>query len=157
MDYQITVSQDTQTTYLNMWKEQMKFNLAPKWWSVVIWICIGIIICGNTLTGETPSSIKRVIKQAAGDTLTFEVKGLVCSFCAHGLSKGIGKMDYTDEKGILVDINNQIVKVVLNKKYRAIPSSVINQTIEVIQDSGYEVHKITYQNRVIMIIPKNKI
>jgi len=27
----------------------------------------------------------------------------------------------------------------------------------VIQDSGYEVHKITYQNRVIMIIPKNKI
>jgi len=21
----------------------MKYNLAPKWWSVVIWICIGII------------------------------------------------------------------------------------------------------------------
>ena len=91
------------------------------------------------------------------DTLTFEVKGLVCSFCAHGLNKGIGKMDYTNEKGIFVDINNQIVKVVLNKKYRAIPSLVINQTIEVIRDSGYEVHKITYQNRVIMIIPKNKI
>ena len=136
---------------------QMKYNLIPKWWSVVIWICIGIIICGNTLTGETPSSIKRVIKQAAGDTLTFEVKGLVCSFCAHGLNKGIGKMDYTDKKSIFGDINKGIVKVVLNKKYRAIPSSVINQTIEVIQDSGYEVHKITYQNRVIMIIPKNKI
>jgi ribosomal protein L24E len=133
----------------------MKFNLAPKWWSILIWICIGIIICGNKLTGETPSSIKRVIKQAAGDTLIFEVKGLVCSFCAHGLSKGIGKMDYTDEKGILVDINNQIVKVVLNKKYKSIPSSVVNQTIQVIQDSGYEVHKITYQNRVIMIIPND--
>ena len=135
----------------------MKYNLAPKWWSILIWICIGIIICGNTLTGETPSSIKRVIKQAAGDTLTFEVKGLVCSFCAHGLNKGIGKMDYTDKKSIFVDINKGIVKVVLKKKYKAIPSSVINQTIEVIQDSGYEVHKITYQNRVIMIIPKNKI
>ena len=123
----------------------MKYNLAPKWWSVVIWILAAIVLCGNQLNSQTYT----------GDTLTFKVKGLVCSFCAHGLSKGIGKMDYTDEKGILVDINNQIVKVVLNKKYRAIPSSVINQTIEVIQDSGYEVHKITYQNRVIMIIPND--
>jgi len=79
------------------------------------------------------------------------VKGLVCSFCAHGLNKGIGKMDYTNGKGILVDINNQIVKVILNKKYKSIPSSVINQTIEVIQDSGYEVHKITYKNKVIIV------
>ena len=124
----------------------MKYNLAPKWWSVVIWILAAILLCGNQLNSQT---------HTAGDTLTFEVRGLVCSFCAHGLSKGIGKMDYTDEKGILVDINNQIVKVVLNKKYRAIPSSVINQTIEVIQNSGYEVHKITYQNRVIMIIPND--
>jgi ribosomal protein L24E len=124
----------------------MKHNLAPKWWSIVIWILAAILLCGNQLNSQT---------HTAGDTLTFKVKGLVCSFCAHGLSKGIGKMDYTDEKGILVDINNQIVKVVLNKKYRAIPSSVINQTIEVIQDSGYEVHKITYQNRVIMIIPND--
>ena len=119
-------------------------DLSPKWWSIAIWILAAIVLCGNQLNSQT---------YTAGDTLTFEVKGLVCSFCAHGLSKGIGKMDYTDEKGILVDINNQIVKVVLNKKYRAIPSSVINQTIEVIQDSGYEVHKITYKSRVIMIIP----
>ena len=132
-------------------KYPMKFNLAPKWWSILFWICIAIIVCGNTLTGETRPSIKRVIKQAAGDTLTFEVKGLVCSFCAHGLSKGIGKMDYTDEKGILVDINNQIVKVVLDKKYKSIPSSVINQTIKVIEESGYEVHKITYKNKVIIV------
>ena len=123
-------------------------DLSPKWWSIAIWILAAIVLCGNQLNSQT---------YTAGDTLTFEVKGLVCSFCAHGLSKGIGKMDYTDDKGILVDINNQIVKVVLNKKYRAIPSSVINETIEVIQDSGYEVHKITYQNRVIMIIPKKKI
>ena len=124
----------------------MKFNLAPKWWSIVIWILAAILLCGNQLNSQT---------YTAGDTLTFKVKGLVCSFCAHGLNKGIGKMDYTDEKGILVDIDNQIVKVVLNKKYRAIPSLVINQTIKVIEDSGYEVHKITYKNRVIMIIPND--
>ena len=116
-------------------------TLLPKWWSIVIWILAIVILCGNQLNSQT---------YTAGDTLTFEVKGLVCSFCAHGLNKGIGKMDYTNGKGILVDINNQIVKVVLDKKYKAIPSSIINQTIKVIQDSGYEVHKITYQNRVIM-------
>ena len=90
-------------------------------------------------------------KYAIGDTLTFKVNGLVCSFCAHGLNKGIGKMDYTDNKSVFVDINNQIVKVVLNEKYKKIPSSVINQTIKVIEDSGYEVHKITYQNKVIIV------
>ena len=118
------------------------YGLLPKWWSVVIWILVAILLCGNQLNSQT---------YTAGDTLTFEVKGLVCSFCAHGLNKGIGKMDYTDNKSIFVDINNQIVKVVLNKKYKSIPSSIINQTIKVIVDSGYEVHKITYQNKVIIV------
>jgi len=27
------------------------------------------------------------------DTLTFKVNGLVCSFCAHGLTKGFGVFD----------------------------------------------------------------
>jgi ribosomal protein L24E len=118
----------------------------------VYWIVGFVVLLGWTdlVWGETPSSIKRVIKQTTGDTLEIEVKGLVCSFCAHGLNKGIGKMDYTDNKSIFVDINNQIVKVVLNKKYKSIPSSIINQIMKVIQDSGYEVHKITYQNKVVM-------
>jgi hypothetical protein len=25
----------------------MKYNLAPKWWSVVIWILAAIVLCGN--------------------------------------------------------------------------------------------------------------
>ena len=45
------------------------------------------------------------------DTLTFKVNGLVCSFCAYGLTKGIGGLPFTDEKSIFVDIENQIVKV----------------------------------------------
>jgi len=119
----------------------------------IYWIVGIVVMLGWTdlVWGETPSSIKRVIKQTSVDTLEIEVKGLVCSFCAHGLNKGIGKMDYTDNKSIFVDINNQIVKVVLNKKYKSIPSSIINQTIKVIEDSGYEVHKITYQNKVIIV------
>ena len=78
-----------------------------------------------------------------GDTLTFKVKGLVCSFCAHGLNKGIGKLDYTDKKSVLVDINNQTVKVVILKE----PD--IEKTIKVITDSGYEISKITYKNEVV--------
>jgi ribosomal protein L24E len=118
----------------------------------VYWIIGIVVLLGWTdlVWGETPSSIKRIIKQTARDTLTFEVKGLVCSFCAHGLNKGIGKMNYTDEKGVFVDIDTQVVKVALNKSYKSIPSSIINQIIKVIQDSGYEVHKITYQNKVVM-------
>ena len=78
-----------------------------------------------------------------GDTIIFKVSGLVCSFCAHGLNKGIGKLDYTDKKSVFVDINNQIVKVVILKE----PD--IEKTIKVITDSGYDISKITYKNEVV--------
>ena len=74
------------------------------------------------------------------DTLTFKVKGLVCSFCAHGLNKGIGKLSFTDEKSIFVDIKNQIVKVALNENYKVVPH--LKQTIELIRETGYEVDKV---------------
>ena len=78
-----------------------------------------------------------------GDTLTFKVSGLVCSFCAHGLNKGIGKLDYTDKKSVFVDINNQIVKVVILKE----PN--IEETNKLIKDTGYDISKITHANEVI--------
>jgi len=78
-----------------------------------------------------------------GDTLTFKVSGLVCSFCAHGLNKGIGKLDYTDKKSVFVDINNQTVKVVILKE----PN--IEETIKLIKDTGYDISKITHANKVI--------
>ena len=74
------------------------------------------------------------------DTLTFKVKGLVCSFCAHGLTKGIGGLPFTDEKSIFVDIQNQIVKVALNENYKVVPH--LKQTIKLIRETGYEVDKV---------------
>ena len=74
------------------------------------------------------------------DTLTFKVKGLVCSFCAHGLNKGIGKLSFTDEQSVFVDIKNQIVKVALNEKYQIVPH--LKQTTELIRETGYEVDKV---------------
>ena len=35
------------------------------------------------------------------DQLVFQVKGLVCSFCAHGLQEGLSKLKFVDKrKGI---------------------------------------------------------
>ena len=93
-----------------------------------------ILLLASILTAQT---------YTVGDTLTFKVSGLVCSFCAHGLNKGIGKLDYTDKKSVFVDINNQTVKVVILKE----PD--IEKTIKVITDSGYDVSKITHANEVI--------
>ena len=81
------------------------------------------------------------------DTLMFKVNGLVCSFCAHGLNKGIGKMAYTSKEKVFVDIDNQIVKVILNRRHKRLPSSIINQTITVIVESGYEVNKVFFNGR----------
>ena len=93
-----------------------------------------ILLLTSILTAQT---------YTVGDTLTFEVKGFVCSFCAHGLNKGIGKMDYTDENNVFVDIKKQIVKVVILKE----PD--IEKTIKLITDSGYDVSRITHANKII--------
>ena len=49
------------------------------------------------------------------EDLVFQVKGLVCSFCAHGLQKGLSKMKFVDKKkytkGVYTDITHQFVKV----------------------------------------------
>ena len=127
-------------------------DILPKWWSVMIWILGFLLFLGWTdlVWGQTYNYSDWMkgygIEQHTfdiGDTLTFKVSGLVCSFCAHGLNKGIGKLDYTDKKSVFVDINNQIVKVVILKE----PN--IEETIKVITDSGYDVSKITHANEVI--------
>ena len=74
------------------------------------------------------------------DTLTFKVSGLVCRFCAHGLTKGIGNLPFTDKQSIFVDIRNQTVKVAINENYKVIPH--LKNTIELIKETGYEVDKV---------------
>jgi hypothetical protein len=79
------------------------------------------------------------------DDLILQVKGLVCSFCAHGLQKGMSKLNFVDKKrytkGIYTDITHQYVKVGLKKNKKL----NIDKALSVIQDAGYEVIK-TYLN-----------
>jgi len=73
--------------------------------------------------------------------LVFQVKGLVCSFCAHGLQKGLSKLKFVDKtkytKGVYTDIEYQFVLVGLKdgKKVN------IEKAIDIISDAGYEVLK----------------
>jgi copper chaperone CopZ len=113
-------------------------------------VAVTAIFCTTVLRGQTYNYSdwfqKYGIEQHTfdiGDTLTFKVSGLVCSFCAHGLNKGIGKLDYTDKNNVFVDINNQTVKVVVLKE----PN--IEETIKLIKSTGYDVSRITRANEVI--------
>ena len=77
-------------------------DLLPKWWSIILWLII-MVVCSDLLQGS-PNGItvkgqivveydfgqRPTRRDSSGVTLIFEVKGLVCSFCAHGLNKGIG-------------------------------------------------------------------
>ena len=75
------------------------------------------------------------------EDLVFQVKGLVCSFCAHGLQKGLSKLKFVDKKkytkGIHTDINHQYVVVGLKKGEEI----NVDDVIDVITDAGYEVFK----------------
>jgi hypothetical protein len=75
------------------------------------------------------------------EDLVFQVKGLVCSFCAHGLQKGLSKLKFVDKKkytkGVYADINYQFVKVGLKKDKKL----NIDKALTVISDAGYEVLK----------------
>ena len=79
------------------------------------------------------------------EDLVFEVKGLVCSFCAHGLQKGMSKLKFVDKKkytkGLYTDITHQFVKVGLKKDKKL----NIDKALVTIQDAGYEVLKF-YMN-----------
>ena len=79
------------------------------------------------------------------EDLVFQVNGLVCSFCAHGLQKGLSKLKFVDKKrytkGVRTDINHQYVTVGLKKG----KTTNVDKAVEVITDAGYEVLK-SYTN-----------
>ena len=109
--------------------------------TLILILLVSLVCSLKSQTYELNTITYSRITYAVGDTLIFNVSGLVCSFCAVGLNKGIGKLDYTDKKSVFVDINNQTVKVVILK----VPE--IEETIKLIKDTGYEVHKITHATK----------
>ena len=80
--------------------------------------------------------------QIGKSDLVFHVKGMVCSFCAHGLQKSLSKLDFIDKSryttGTFIDINNQFAQVAV--KTGKEPN--IGEAVKVIKNAGYEVQAI---------------
>ena len=80
--------------------------------------------------------------QIGKSDLVFHVKGMVCSFCAHGLQKSLGKLDFIDKSryttGTFIDINNQFAQVAIKPGKE--PN--IGDAVKVIKNAGYEVQAV---------------
>lgn len=73
---------------------------------------------------------------AFAESVTVTVKGMVCSFCAQGIKKTVGKLP--DVSKVEVDLDKKVVELELKD-----PNTLSDKEIEsTIQDAGYDVVKI---------------
>ena len=85
-----------------------------------------IIYFFSAISGQTIEIEKALVSIKQNEVL-FKVKGLVCSFCAQGLTKSLSKLDFIDKekykKGVYVDIENQytIVAIKENSEIKLVP------------------------------------
>lgn len=72
------------------------------------------------------------------DELVIKVDGVVCSFCANGLRKGLCKLDFVDTKqkgqGISLDAKKQLLTVKLKKDAKA----DLKKVFDSIRKGGYK-------------------
>ncbi len=74
--------------------------------------------------------------QDAPRTIEMQVDGLVCAFCAQGISKKLGQMPATQE--VLVSLENGLVAVAL-KPGQDLPDAELRSRLT---DAGYTVKRI---------------
>jgi copper chaperone CopZ len=73
---------------------------------------------------------------AAGNTVKVKIAGMVCAFCAQGISKNFKARP--EVKSVDVNLDNKIVTLALNEG-KTLPDDPINQ---IIKDAGYKVVEI---------------
>ena len=89
---------------------------------------------------DNPTSPKNksVPQVVAADELIIKVDGVVCSFCANGLRKGLCKLNFVDTKqkgqGISLDAKNQLLTIKLKKDAK--PD--LKKVFESIRKGGYK-------------------
>lgn len=76
------------------------------------------------------------IAQTFENQISVRINGMVCSFCAQGISKKFKAIESIDN--VKVDLDNKIVKL-LTKKGKSISDEEIK---EVVTDSGFNLEKI---------------
>jgi len=92
----------------------------------------------RTLTAALVAACLSFTAIASGAPRTIEMKvdGLVCAFCAQGITKKLGKIDATEE--VLVSLESGLVAVAL-KPGQDIPDADLRSTLT---DAGYSVKAI---------------
>lgn len=89
---------------------------------------------------DNPTSPKNksVPQVVAADELIIKVDGVVCSFCANGLRKGLCKLNFVDTKqkgqGISLDAKKQLLTIKLKKDAK--PD--LKKVFESIRKGGYK-------------------
>ncbi len=76
------------------------------------------------------------LAQDAPRSIEMKVDGLVCAFCAQGISKKLGKFDATAE--VFVSLENGLVAVAL-KPGQDLPDPLLRETLT---EAGYSVQAI---------------
>ena len=63
-----------------------------------------------------------------------KIKGMVCSFCAQGLQKGIGKLE--EVENVEINLKKRYAKITI-KEGKTLP---MDEVKEIIKDAGYLVN-----------------
>lgn len=88
--------------------------------------------------GSSNEAAHAPVREIQANHLVIDVNGIVCSFCAYGLEKALGKLSAIDASlygnGVLVEIESQRVSLALLAE-RAIDFADI---FERIKDAGYD-------------------
>ena len=74
-----------------------------------------------------------------GETVTIEVNGMVCAFCAQGIAKNLTNHPSVNDAN--VDLENKKVTISLLKNQQISTATITT----IINDAGYSVNKISYE------------
>lgn len=85
----------------------------------------------------------------AATSIHAEVKGMVCAFCAKGISKKLRELDASQD--VWVDLKNRMVVVEL-KDQKTISLEAFTKLIK---DAGYDVASVEYINKTLVEIKAN--
>lgn len=77
----------------------------------------------------------------AATSIHAEVKGMVCAFCAKGISKKLREQDSTQD--VWVDLKSRMVVVELKDQ----KTMSLDSFTKLIKESGYDVTSVEYINR----------
>ena len=95
-----------------------------------------VMITTNKLIIDTPTQNEQV----DDFDIIITIDGMVCAFCAQGISKSLEKKRAVKE--VVVNLENRSISLKI-KRFRSLSDEIIT---EVIEDAGYSIKKISRQN-----------